>query len=82
MHLERPELAGDERFSSNSDRLVNRGALDEEIGRIFGHLTAEEVIENLEEAGIANARLRSVREFLDHPQLQARGRWRRPRRSA
>ena len=73
--LERPELEGDERFSSNSDRLANRDALDEEIGRIFGHLTAEEVIEKLEEAGIANARLRSVREFLDHPQLRARDRW-------
>ncbi len=74
--LERDELSGDERFSSNSDRLANRDALDEEIGRIFGHLTADEVIEKLEEAGIANARLRSVREFLDHPQLKARGRWR------
>jgi len=74
--LERPELAGDERFSSNSDRLVNRDALDEEIELIFGRLAAEKVIEKLEEAGIANARLRSVREFLDHPQLRARGRWR------
>jgi itaconate CoA-transferase len=74
--LERPELAEDARFSSNSDRLANRDALDEDIGRIFSPLTAEEVIEKLEEAGIANARLRSVREFLDHPQLQARDRWR------
>jgi itaconate CoA-transferase len=74
--LEQPELAGDERYSSNSDRLAHRAALDEEIGRIFGHLRAEEVIEKLEEAGIANARLRSVREFLDHPQLRVRGRWR------
>jgi itaconate CoA-transferase len=74
--LEQLELAGDERFSNNSDRLANRDALDEEIGRVFGHLTAEEVIEKLEEAGIANARLRSVREYLDHPQLKARGRWR------
>ncbi len=73
--LERPELAGDERFSSNSDRLANREALDQEIGRIFDRLTAEEVIEKLEEAGVANARLRSVREFLDHPQLRARDRW-------
>jgi itaconate CoA-transferase len=74
--LEQPELAGDERFSSNSDRLDNRDALDGKIERIFGSLSAEEVIEKLEEAGIANARLRSVREFLDHPQLRARGRWR------
>ena len=74
--LERAELAEDARFSSNSDRLANREALDREIGQTFGHLTAEEVIEKLEEAGIANARMRSVREFLDHPQLKARDRWR------
>jgi itaconate CoA-transferase len=75
--LERAELTKDERFSSNSERLANRDALDEEIEQTFEHLTAEEVIEKLEEAGIANARLRSVREFLDHPQLRARNRWRK-----
>jgi itaconate CoA-transferase len=74
--LEREGLANDARFSSNSERLANREALDHEIERSFGHLAAEEVIEKLEEAGIANARLRSVREFLDHPQLRARDRWR------
>ena len=74
--LERAGLAEDTRFSSNSDRLANREALDLEIEQTFGQLTAEEVIEKLEEAGIANARLRSMREFLDHPQLLARNRWR------
>jgi itaconate CoA-transferase len=74
--LERPSLAEDQRFSSNSDRLANREPLHEEIEQTFGQLEAEEVIEKLEEAGIANARLRSIREFLDHPQLRARDRWR------
>src|ERR671912_1536047 len=74
--LEREGLANDARFSSNSERLANREALDHEIERSFGHLAAEEVIEKLEEAGIAHPRLRSVREFLDHPQLRARDRWR------
>src|SRR5829696_9243479 len=74
--LERPGLAEDALFSSNSDRLTNRDALDLEIEKTFGHLTADEVIEELEKAGIANARLRSVREFLDHTQLRARDRWR------
>ena len=32
--------------------------------------------ELLDEAGIANARLRTPQEFADHPQLQARDRWR------
>jgi itaconate CoA-transferase len=74
--LERAELTEDERFSTNSERLANREALDLEIEKVFGRLAAEEVIEKLEGAGIANARLRSVREFLDHPQLRARDRWR------
>jgi itaconate CoA-transferase len=68
--LERAELAEDARFSSNSDRLANGEALEREIEQTFGHLTAEEVIGKLEGTGIANARLRSVREFLDPPQLK------------
>ena len=74
--LERVELAEDARFSSNSDRLANRDALDGEIEDVLGGLTADRAIEKLEGAGIANARLRSIREFLDHPQLRARDRWR------
>jgi len=74
--LERPELTTDPRFASNSDRVATRDTLDGEIEAVFRHLTAEDVIEKLEGAGIANARLRSVREFLDHPQLRARDRWR------
>jgi crotonobetainyl-CoA:carnitine CoA-transferase CaiB-like acyl-CoA transferase len=52
----------------------NRDALDEEIGAVFGSLSGEEAIESL--AQIANARLRTVRDFLDHPQFVTAGaRW-------
>jgi len=74
--LVRPELAEDERFASNSERVANREALHEEIENVFAQLTEDEAIERLEEAGIANARLRTIRQFLDHPQLEARDRWR------
>ncbi len=74
--LGRPELASDERFDTNSHRVENRDALDEEIEAVFGNLPGEEAIERLEEAQIANARMRSVQGFLDHPQLKARDRWR------
>jgi len=74
--LKRPELVEDARFSNNSDRLANREALDREIEEVFGRLEAEDVIEKLEGAQIANARLRTVRELLEHPQLRARDRWR------
>jgi hypothetical protein len=39
-------------------------------------LSSEETIDRLEGAGVANARMRSIRQFLDHPQLEARDRWR------
>jgi crotonobetainyl-CoA:carnitine CoA-transferase CaiB-like acyl-CoA transferase len=74
--LERSELASDERFDTNSHRVENRDALDEEIEAVFGGFSGEKAIERLEGAQIANARMRSVRDFLDHPQLEARDRWR------
>jgi len=43
---------------------------------VFSRLTADQIEARLEGAQIANARLRSPQEFWEHPQLQARGRWR------
>ena len=74
--LKRPELAADPRFDSNSGRVENAEALDEAIEGAFGGLSSEEVISRLDGARIANARMRTVQEFLDHPQLKARDRWR------
>ncbi len=74
--LERPALAEDARFEDNSRRVENREALEGEISAVLERLSSERVEERLEHAGIANARLRSVQDFLDHPQLHARGRWR------
>ena len=74
--LEHPAMAKEERFATNSGRVANREALDKEIEGVFKRLSAEEVIERLEEAQIANARMRTVHGFLDHPQLEARDRWR------
>jgi itaconate CoA-transferase len=39
-------------------------------------VTTEQVIERLDAAGIANARMNSPNEVWEHPQLQARDRWR------
>lgn len=74
--LERPELADDSRFSTGSLRVQNQEELDGEIEAVFGKLDSAGVIERLEQASIANARLRTVRDFLEHPQLEARNRWR------
>ena len=73
--LRRPELAEDRRFVSNASRVEHRGALEAEIEGVFDRLSTPEILERLESARIANARLRTVRQFRDHPQLAARGRW-------
>lgn len=74
--LERPEVARDERFATNSRRVANREELQSIIEEVFGRLGVEQVTERLEAARIAYARMNSVQEFVDHPQLVARDRWR------
>ena len=74
--LDQPGLADDPRFASNADRLRHRDALDAEIEAVFGRMTTPEIVERLESARIANARLRTVQQLSDHPQLAARERWR------
>ena len=73
--LEQPNLASDPRFASNSQRVANRAELDALLADRLSGETAAEVEARLDAAGIANARLRTVQEFLDHPQLTARDRW-------
>ena len=75
--LENERLAKDPRFSSGPARAQNRDALHGEIERVFSRLATPQVIERLEAAGIANARLNSMEQFWRHPQLAARGRWAR-----
>lgn len=74
--LRQPERFDDARFATNSDRLQNKSVLQGIIDEVFLQLTAEEVIARLEQAKIANARLNTVQDFWDHPQLKARNRWR------
>ncbi|HXB21773.1 MAG TPA: CaiB/BaiF CoA-transferase family protein [Candidatus Solibacter sp.] len=74
--LERPDLAADSRFQNSSKRVQHRTELEEIIIAVLQQLTCAEIIYRLENAQIANARLNSVQEFVDHPQLEARQRWR------
>jgi len=70
-----PGLAEEASFTGNERRVENRAALEERITRVTAGLTAAELRERLDRAGIANARINTVPEFLDHPQLAARDRW-------
>jgi len=73
--LEQPSLAGDPRFSSNALRVEHHDELEVIIVRAFAGKTAQQVVDSLEAAQIANARMNTVSEFLDHPQLAARRKW-------
>jgi itaconate CoA-transferase len=73
--LRKPPLKADERFSSGPARFRNREAMHAEIEGVFSRLGAEEIVQRLEDAGIANARLNDMQGFWRHPQLHARGRW-------
>lgn len=68
-------LAEDERFDTNTKRSTNRDELKKMIENNFSDLTSENVLNRLEEAKIANARLNTMQDFYHHPQLIARNRW-------
>ncbi|MEV0321709.1 CaiB/BaiF CoA-transferase family protein [Streptomyces sp. NPDC050658] len=72
----RPELTDDPRFATGSDRVAHREELDAIIAVRFAELGSDEAMELLDEASIANAGVNSVTEFLDHPALSERERWR------
>lgn len=74
--LEQPALATDARYNTSARRLAARTEVEQLISAVFAQHSAETMLARLDAAGIANARLNSVQEFWEHPQLAARDRWR------
>jgi itaconate CoA-transferase len=73
--LNQPALADDAEFSSNSLRVANRDRLRGLIVSAFSQMTIDQVVNYLEDAGIANARVNEMKDVWAHPQLKARNRW-------
>jgi itaconate CoA-transferase len=73
--LRRPDLAADARFGTNINRVAHRRELHGLIDDVFAGLGAVEIVDRLDAAQIANARMNSIQEFVEHPQLAARERW-------
>lgn len=71
-----PGMTDDDRFRTNALRVQHRPALHDAIRAILGRLSARDILARLEAAGIASARMNSVGDFIDHPQLSARDCWR------
>ncbi len=73
--LNQPALADEADFSSNSLRVANRDRLRGLIVGAFSRMTIDQVVQYLEDAGIANARVNEMKDVWSHPQLKARNRW-------
>jgi itaconate CoA-transferase len=74
--LARPKLVEDSRFGTNAERVENRDELFDIVDAAFLGMTTAEAIDRLLEADIAHAQVNSVLDFVRHPQLSARDRWR------
>jgi itaconate CoA-transferase len=73
--LLQPQLATDPRFDANARRSEQRTELKALIEQAFASLTTAQVVERLDQAGIANARMNDMAQLWTHPQLQARAAW-------
>ncbi|GHE99172.1 CoA transferase [Amycolatopsis deserti] len=74
--LQRPELVDDPRFATGSARVVHRDELNEIVAARFRELDSDKIMALLDGIGVANAGVNSVHEFLAHPVLAERDRWR------
>ncbi|HYH18410.1 MAG TPA: CaiB/BaiF CoA-transferase family protein [Azospirillum sp.] len=68
--LERPGIAEDPRFVTNTLRVANRPALDAALDEVFRTLTREQAVERLTRARIAFGSLNSVADLSSHRQLR------------
>ncbi len=72
--IERPELAEDDRFASNADRVEHMDDLEAELAATFEQRTTDAWVELLaEEHGLPVGPVLSVPEALEHEQTKARG---------
>lgn len=72
--LQRPELAQDSRYDTNTKRARVRQEVAALVINAFAGLDSAQVVERLDRAGIANARVNTMNEVWAHPQLLARNR--------
>ncbi|MFF0818564.1 CaiB/BaiF CoA transferase family protein [Rhodococcus sp. NPDC003318] len=69
-------LATDPRFERNSDRVANRAECNALVADRTRTMPTEDALAVLDRIAIANGRLASVSDFLTHPSLEGRNRWR------
>ena len=70
--LQRPELAGDARFTTNTSRVMNHDALRTELSALLAAWRRDDLLAALSRAGVPAGAVRTVTEALADPQLEAR----------
>ena len=73
---EHPEWIADERFNSSPNRLVHRVELEAAIESALSASDRPEVTRRLELADIPYGDVNEIEQFVRHPQLEGRNRWR------
>lgn len=68
----RPDLAGDERFSTTSNRIINRDALVPEIARTMLERSRSDWLETLEAAGVPCGPINNYKDVFEDPQVRYR----------
>jgi itaconate CoA-transferase len=74
--LRRPELATDPDFATNQARVRNRVRVDELVAGAVGQFTQSDIIQQLDQHQVASARISTVHDLVNHPQLAERDSWR------
>jgi crotonobetainyl-CoA:carnitine CoA-transferase CaiB-like acyl-CoA transferase len=74
--IDRPDLADDPRFATNSDRCASRDILNEAIGSWCAQHDLAEIQQISDDAGIGNSRYNRPSEVIAHQHLKDRDRWR------
>jgi itaconate CoA-transferase len=77
--LETPGLIDDPRFTTGADRVIHRQELNAILAERIAAADSGEVMRLLDAIGIANAPVNDVKQFLEHPVLTGRDRWRQVR---
>jgi crotonobetainyl-CoA:carnitine CoA-transferase CaiB-like acyl-CoA transferase len=68
-----PEWLEDPRFADDDARGANGAVISERMGRWCAERTAQEVLDQLEAAGIPGGEVLSPQQLLDHPQVKGAG---------
>lgn len=68
--LHRPEMLDDARCKDNAARVANRDFVDGAVEEVFSRASSDEMIDRLMSAETAFARVNSVQDLIEHPQLR------------